>query len=195
MSSEKARKLAEDLRRIVSDSPEYEMPFEDDELQTILEALERMAGLRISDEMASSFRAWRGIEETCRDCGGSGRKAYPSTAVWLGGIGGCAITDDVCDRCWGTGDEQRKGANLLNMIRESEALQRKLDAALADSEQLRKDAERWRKLSKMIPANGQIGIWSDCEGVCRERVVFINAKIPGEGGTLDEAIDTLEVPE
>lgn len=52
---------------------------------------------------------WRGIDQKylCPDCGGSGTKAYPSTATWHGGVGGMTITTDVCDRCWGSGDRAK----------------------------------------------------------------------------------------
>lgn len=58
---------------------------------------------------------WREIENPCRDCAGSGRKAYPTTACWAGGIGGNMITSGTCDRCWGTGDEGRPGINLRRL--------------------------------------------------------------------------------
>ena len=48
----------------------------------------------------------------CTGCGGVGRKSYPSTATWAGGIGGQAVTDGICDKCWGTGRTDRTGADL-----------------------------------------------------------------------------------
>lgn len=46
-----------------------------------------------------------GYDKTpCSECSGLGIKMYGSTATWRGGIGGQMITDDVCDRCWGSGD-------------------------------------------------------------------------------------------
>lgn len=50
----------------------------------------------------------RGIDTPCKECGGWGVKTYGSTATWRGGIGGSALTDDVCDNCWGSGDENKK---------------------------------------------------------------------------------------
>jgi len=44
---------------------------------------------------------------TCSGCGGSGYKFYSSTATWRGGAGGQAFTNDVCDKCWGSGDRDR----------------------------------------------------------------------------------------
>lgn len=64
---------------------------------------------------------WRGIDAPCTACGGAGQRAYASTATWQGGIGGAAITSDVCDRCWGTGDAHRKGADLRAMTAERRA--------------------------------------------------------------------------
>ena len=44
------------------------------------------------------------IRHPCAECGGSGYRLYASTATWRGGIGGQAMTTDVCDKCWGSGD-------------------------------------------------------------------------------------------
>jgi hypothetical protein len=51
-------------------------------------------------------------EPRCSRCNGSGRRVYGSTATWRGGAGGQTATEDVCDRCWGSGDESNKGPNL-----------------------------------------------------------------------------------
>lgn len=48
----------------------------------------------------------------CTGCGGFGNRAYGSTSTWQGGIGGAAITRDVCDKCWGTGRTDKTGADL-----------------------------------------------------------------------------------
>jgi len=55
---------------------------------------------------------WRGIEQACQKCGGTGSRTYGSTATWRGGIGGAAMTDDVCDQCWGSGDANRFWTDL-----------------------------------------------------------------------------------
>jgi len=57
--------------------------------------------------------------EPCKGCGGEGRKVYGSTSTYLYGIGGAAMTEDWCDRCWGTGLEHRKGPNLKEMAKAS----------------------------------------------------------------------------
>jgi len=48
----------------------------------------------------------------CTKCRGSGVRIYSSTATWRGGMGGAAMTRDVCDECWGTGDQDRHGVDL-----------------------------------------------------------------------------------
>jgi len=55
---------------------------------------------------------WRGIENICPACGGAGVRAYGSTSTWHGGIGGQMITGGICDKCWGSGDDQRPWLNL-----------------------------------------------------------------------------------
>ena len=64
---------------------------------------------------------WLGIETPCARCGGSGRYVYGSASTWRRGVGGCAMTTDVCDRCWGSGDANHPWTNL----REREASEKK----------------------------------------------------------------------
>lgn len=59
------------------------------------------------------------VEPKCESCGGTGRKAYGCTSVWMGGAGGQMVTEGICDRCWGTGDASKPGPNLR--IRRQEA--------------------------------------------------------------------------
>lgn len=92
------------------------------------------------------------IEDTTRcRCFGSGRCMYGSTATWRGGVGGQSITEDVCDRCWGSGDESNPGPNLrLAMHRAKAEFQRryKEDAAFRWKQRARAFARRaynWRE--------------------------------------------------
>lgn len=56
----------------------------------------------------SELLEWeRGIEDPCKKCGGSGYIWYGSTSTYWGGVGGSAITKGVCDKCWGSGEENR----------------------------------------------------------------------------------------
>lgn len=57
-----------------------------------------------TEEFWQAALEWRGIESPCGVCGGSGTRAYGSTSTWHGGVGGQAITNGVCDKCWGSGD-------------------------------------------------------------------------------------------
>lgn len=54
----------------------------------------------------------RYVEEVCPRCHGYGQRSYANTATWRGGMGGQAITQDVCDVCWGTGDRANPGYNI-----------------------------------------------------------------------------------
>ena len=59
------------------------------------------------DSQQQRFLEWRWIRDArhglCGECKGAGVKLYGSTSTWRGGIGGCAMTTDVCDACWGSG--------------------------------------------------------------------------------------------
>ncbi len=55
---------------------------------------------------------FRGIEHICPACSGAGVRAYASTATWHGGIGGQMITGGICDKCWGSGDDESPWLNL-----------------------------------------------------------------------------------
>lgn len=81
------------------------------------------------DEMYRRFLEWRGVESPCATCRGGGRSIYASTATWRGGIGGCVVTEDVCDVCWGTGDARRRGEDLraLRDRQRDEIAQRAMD--------------------------------------------------------------------
>lgn len=60
---------------------------------------------------------WRGIsrdmgDTPCTRCHGSGRAMYGDSTTWRGGFGGQAITADVCDQCWGSGNAEKPWTNL-----------------------------------------------------------------------------------
>lgn len=71
--------------------------------------------------MTKEFHEWmrvrRGIEDLCESCYGFGVKTYANTTPWGQGAGGQVITNDICDNCWGTGDENKKGVNLRHLLR------------------------------------------------------------------------------
>jgi hypothetical protein len=53
----------------------------------------------------NEFISCRGVQTPCKRCGGFGVYTYGSTSTWHGGVGGQAMTNDVCNKCWGSGDE------------------------------------------------------------------------------------------
>ncbi len=63
------------------------------------------------ENMHYDMLLWRGItpdfDKVCRSCSGAGIKVYGSTSTWRGGIGGQMMTSDVCDKCWGSGKEEK----------------------------------------------------------------------------------------
>ena len=72
-----------------------------------------MTSIWIADGMSDGYRDMlltRGLqhtEEICDRCVGFGTRLYGSTATWRGGLGGQAMTTDVCDGCWGSGNKER----------------------------------------------------------------------------------------
>ena len=71
-----------------------------------------------SEELWQVCLEWRGInkEDACGDCGGSGVKTYANTATWHShSIVGQALTDDVCNICWGSGNKNKPWTNLSKL--------------------------------------------------------------------------------
>lgn len=71
----------------------------------------------------------------CPSCQGYGTRVYPTTATWHGGAGGATPTLGVCDRCWRSGLVSRKGPNLREAARVSDALRQETRLSLALTEQ------------------------------------------------------------
>jgi hypothetical protein len=57
----------------------------------------------------------RRIEKPCSRCAGLGSRYYSNTSGWRGGMGGASMTRDVCDVCWGSGDEANPFEDLRAM--------------------------------------------------------------------------------
>lgn len=81
-------------------------------LQGYDEVRRELAEATDPDNRHRAMLDWRGVSVPCPRCTGSGQCLYGSTATWRGGIGGQAMTWDVCDACWGSGDAERQGADL-----------------------------------------------------------------------------------
>jgi cell division protein FtsB len=43
----------------------------------------------------------------CDACNGIGSRMYANTATWRGGLGGSAMTTGVCNKCWGSGSQDK----------------------------------------------------------------------------------------
>lgn len=74
------------------------------------------------DRVYEDMLYWRGIDphngdEPCKACGGSGVRVYGSTSTWRGGIGGQMMTNDICDKCWGSGNAKAPWMNLRTVDR------------------------------------------------------------------------------
>jgi hypothetical protein len=46
-------------------------------------------------------------ENVCAKCAGTGTLVYGNTSTYWHSIGGAAMTQDVCEHCWGSGDASR----------------------------------------------------------------------------------------
>jgi hypothetical protein len=79
-----------------------------------------MSALQELRRMRSQVFAMAGI--ICSSCGGEGMETYSSTATWKKGIGGQSITEDVCDKCWGTGRSDVQGINLKEIYNKLNAI-------------------------------------------------------------------------
>ena len=84
---------------------------------------------------------WRGIEkieDACTSCDGSGVKTYANTTTWRGGIGGQALTSDICDTCWGSGNKNRSWANMRELLANTKKAER-LSSELAKMQNQKKE--------------------------------------------------------
>jgi len=77
-----------------------------------------MEDSKFYERMTSEMKVRRGIRHICETCGGFGKKYYGNTSTWLYGVGGAMVVLDVCDVCWGSGDNLKKGVNLKKMRRD-----------------------------------------------------------------------------
>lgn len=92
-----------------------------------------MKPIETLEELQRECCDWRGIEDPCKTCGGSGTRAYGSTSTWHGGVGGQMITNGVCDKCWGSGDAHRPWPSRRKMESQAATIDR-LTARIAKLE-------------------------------------------------------------
>lgn len=69
----------------------------------------------------------RGVDTPCSACSGLVVDNYPSTATWHGGMGGMAITQDVCCKCWGSGDANKPWLNHRVALQKIDELQQRIE--------------------------------------------------------------------
>jgi hypothetical protein len=79
--------------------------------------------------MADYYRVcldWRGIDlrDVCPKCSGAGVYAYANTATWhlSQGLTGQALTNDICDSCWGSGSKSKPWLNLRKYHHDTQQL-------------------------------------------------------------------------
>ena len=93
-------------------------------IEAVLQAIDRFVISVGSNEDLSEARNSLSssivrLRLSCKKCAGIGRRSYPNTATFMSGpgvIAGQAITEDVCDVCWGTGDSNRPGQDLRELV-------------------------------------------------------------------------------
>jgi len=91
------------------------------EIEALKDKIETITKQR--DRMYDDMLLWRGIDRDggdtpCKACSGAGVRAYGDTATWRGGIGGQVITNDICDKCWGSGKAKKPWLNLRRLSRQ-----------------------------------------------------------------------------
>ena len=76
---------------------------------------------------------WRFIDpslpatEVCNKCDGTGKYMYANTNTYMsapGLLSGQAITEDLCDQCWGSGQANRPYTDVRALREELRALKK-----------------------------------------------------------------------
>ena len=111
--------------------------------------LEKSTGEIIQDILIQS----RDIEKVCSSCLGWGIKAYGDTSTWGKGIGGQMMTSDVCDKCWGSGDESKPWKSwkeLQSLTKENEVLREQNLEAVKDYKELQSLKQKYQELKDKL---------------------------------------------
>lgn len=77
---------------------------------------------RAADQLRGLCHTEAGV--ACPSCRGAGTRVYGSGSTWRGGMGVAAMTQDVCDVCWGTGRSGVTGVDLRALTTRLSALER-----------------------------------------------------------------------
>jgi hypothetical protein len=67
---------------------------------------------KLRDHRVDNIARARRVETPCHKCQALGGKWYSSGSTWRGGMGTCMCEWDVCDYCWGSGDEHKHWTNI-----------------------------------------------------------------------------------
>jgi len=67
---------------------------------------------RLLEDARIEFLRLRGVETPCERCKGMGTRLYSSGATWRTGMSTRKFTYDLCDECWGTGDDNKHSLDL-----------------------------------------------------------------------------------
>jgi len=54
----------------------------------------------------------------CPKCNGRGKIVYSNTSTYMHGIGGQALTEDLCEVCWGSGRKDQIWTNVRELKKE-----------------------------------------------------------------------------
>lgn len=84
-------------------------------------------------------------EAMCNKCNGVGKYMYPDTATWRsapGVLSGRAMTLDLCDKCWGSGDEAKPYTNLRALEEERDKLRARAVSGLNGNTNKERNAPR-----------------------------------------------------
>jgi len=109
----------------------------------------------------------RGIEEPCRTCSGFGVRGYANTSTWMHGIGGQAITRDICDKCWGSGDSNRTWTDLRKLNSQIRLLKAERDKAYMGGLEQACKAICYYCRSHGIPVEIGHMLWAHDCGACK----------------------------
>ena len=127
--------------------------------------LEKSTGEIIQDILIQS----RDIEKVCSSCLGWGIKAYGDTSTWGKGIGGQMMTSDVCDKCWGSGDESKPWKSWKEL--QSGKLRQQSEEKDKRIEELSKyEWEMRKQLSYLTPQGSEFTEFEECYNYIKEQL-------------------------
>lgn len=142
--------------------------------------------IEVAHEMLAIARQLKGV--ACCVCHGRGLITYSDTSTWRRGIGGSALTEDVCERCWGSGRADKTGPDLRRIAaieKQNEHVHLKNKSlALGKIEALEKINE-WKDASGLEKGGDPDGITPDD---LRREMQHLRTTQEKQRGAADEAL-------